>query len=194
MSEQAKGRLNGNDFETNEQWRLYVDGASNAKGSGPRKVSITWFGTTPRVSITDPKLIREVLSNKLGHFEKIKSNPLTRLVATGLANFEGEKWATHRKILIPAFHQEKLKNMLPATFISCSEMISKWKKLVGFEGSGEIDVSSELLNLTGDVISRTAFGSSYKEGMRIFQLVTEQAELVVKAAQNIYIPGFSFCP
>ena len=73
------------------------------------KVSITWFGTTPRVSITDPKLIREVLSNKLGHFEKIKSNPLTRLVATGLANFEGEKWATHRKILIPAFHQEKLK-------------------------------------------------------------------------------------
>lgn len=80
--------------------------------------------------------------------------------------------------------------MLPATFISCSEMISKWKKLVGFEGSGEIDVSSELLNLTGDVISRTAFGSSYKEGMRIFQLVTEQAELVVKAAQNIYIPGF----
>ena len=73
------------------------------------KISFTWFGPTPRVTLTDPELIREVLSNKFGHFEKPKIGPLGRLLATGLANYEGEKWAKHRRIISPAFHVEKLK-------------------------------------------------------------------------------------
>ncbi|KAJ8633257.1 hypothetical protein MRB53_026593 [Persea americana] len=158
------------------------------------KISLTWFGTIPRVCIIDPELIREVLSNKFGHFEKVKSNPLTRLLATGLATYGGEKWAKHRRILNPAFHQEKLKCMLPAMFTCCSEMISQWEQSVGSDGYCETNVWPELQNLTGDVISRTAFGSSYKDGIRIFQLQNEQAILVMKAARTIYIPGFRFLP
>jgi hypothetical protein len=45
-------------------------------------------------------------------------------------------------------------------------------------------------NLTGDVISRAAFGSSYLEGMRIFQLQGEQVELVVQAMSTMHIPGY----
>ncbi|KAJ8648881.1 hypothetical protein MRB53_001904 [Persea americana] len=41
MSEQAKEWLDGNDLKTDEQWRLYVDGASNAKGSGAGVVFVT---------------------------------------------------------------------------------------------------------------------------------------------------------
>ena len=41
MSEQTKEQSDGNDLETGEQWRLYVDGASNAKGSGVGMVFIT---------------------------------------------------------------------------------------------------------------------------------------------------------
>lgn len=73
------------------------------------KISFTWFGPTPRVTITDPELVREVLSNKFGHFEKPAASPLVKLLADGLANYEGEKWARHRRILNPAFHLEKLK-------------------------------------------------------------------------------------
>lgn len=79
--------------------------------------------------------------------------------------------------------------MVPAMFTSCNELISRWEKMVGSEGSSEINVWPELQNFTADVISRTAFGSSYKEGMRIFQLQTEQAELLMKAIQTLYIPG-----
>ena len=69
----------------------------------------TWFGPMPRVTITDPDLARDVMSNKFGHFEKPKFPALSKLFAEGVANYEGEKWVKHRRILNPVFHLEKLK-------------------------------------------------------------------------------------
>ncbi|KAF6164579.1 hypothetical protein GIB67_025405 [Kingdonia uniflora] len=159
------------------------------------KLSVIWYGAIPRVTIMEPDLIRDVLSNKFGHFPKSKSNPLVRYFATGLASYHGEQWAKHRRILNPAFHQEKLKRMLPAFYTSCSELVSKWDTLItAEEGSCELDVWPELQNLTGDVISRTAFGSSFEEGRCIFQLQTEQAKLAIQAIQSVYIPGSRFLP
>jgi len=68
-----------------------------------------WFAPTPRVPLTDPELTRTVLSNKFEHFQKQKAGPLGRLLATGLANYEGEKGGMHRRIINPSFHVEKLK-------------------------------------------------------------------------------------
>ncbi|XP_077227553.1 cytochrome P450 CYP72A616-like isoform X1 [Tasmannia lanceolata] len=158
------------------------------------KMSLAWFGTNPRVNIMDPELIREILLNKFGHYAKPKPNPLTKSLVPGLVTYEGEKWAKHRRIINPAFHQEKLKRMLPAFSTCCSELISRWEQLVVSQGSSELDVWPELQTLTGDVISRTAFGSNYEEGRRIFQLQTEQAKLLFEAGRSVYIPGFRFLP
>ncbi|KAF8408894.1 hypothetical protein HHK36_004963 [Tetracentron sinense] len=158
------------------------------------KKFVIWIGPTPRVNIMDPELIRDVLSNKFGHTVKPKQNPLAKLLVNGLANYEGEQWAKHRRIINPAFHQEKLKRMLPAFYKSCGEMVSRWEKLVMVEGSCELDVWPELQNLTGDAISRTAFGSSNEEGRRIFQLQNEQAVLFTQVIQSVYIPGLRFLP
>ncbi|KAJ4975557.1 hypothetical protein NE237_000663 [Protea cynaroides] len=158
------------------------------------KKSAFWFGRTPRVYIMDPELIRDILSNKFGHFTKIRVNPLTRFVVSGLVSYEGEKWAKHRRIINPAFHMEKLKHMLSAFYVSCNEMVSKWEKLVTSEGSCELDVWPELRNLTGDVISRAAFGSSFEEGRQIFKLQNEQIKLFVESFRISFIPGFSMLP
>ncbi|KAM7503129.1 hypothetical protein LguiB_002033 [Lonicera macranthoides] len=84
--------------------------------------------------------------------------------------------------------------MLPAIFWSCNELTNKWKAIVSTKGSCELDVWPYLETLTSDVISRTAFGSSYKEGRKISQLQKEQAELVMQAALSIYLPGLRFLP
>nr|BAF98466.1 cytochrome P450 [Coptis japonica var. dissecta] len=157
------------------------------------KLSFIWYGPYCRVNIMDPDMIRDILSNKFGHFEKIRTNPLGKLLISGVVSYEGEKWVKHRRILNPAFHLEKLKMMLPAIYTSCSEMVNKWEMMVS-QDSCELDVWPHLQNLTADVISRTAFGSSYEEGRRIFQLQSEQAGLVIKALQSIYIPGLRFLP
>ncbi|XVF18414.1 hypothetical protein REPUB_Repub11eG0019400 [Reevesia pubescens] len=157
------------------------------------KNSFLWLGPRPRVTIMEPEKIKEILT-KMNDFQKPYTDPLVKLFACGLLNLEGDKWAKHRKIVNPAFHQDKLKNMLPAFYESCIEMISKLEKRVFVEGSSELDVWPYLVNLTRDVISRAAFGSSYEEGRRIFQLLEEQTHLTTKVAQSVYIPGWRFLP
>jgi len=62
----------------------------------------------PRVTILDPEQIKDVF-NKNYDFPKPNLNPLVKLLATGLAGYEGEKWSKHRRIINPAFNLEKLK-------------------------------------------------------------------------------------
>ncbi|XP_061365543.1 cytochrome P450 72A68-like [Gastrolobium bilobum] len=157
------------------------------------KNSIMWFGPIPRVTLTDPELIKEVF-NKIYDFPKPDINPLVKLLAIGLANHEGEKWRKHRRIINPAFNLEKLKIMLPVFFNSCNDLISKWEGMLSLDGSCEMDVWPFLQNLTSDAISRTAFGSSYEEGRRIFELQKEQASLIIKVVVKSFIPGWRFLP
>ncbi|KAF8100328.1 hypothetical protein N665_0227s0060 [Sinapis alba] len=154
----------------------------------------TWFGTTPTITIMDPEQIKEVF-NKFYDFQKPHTFPLGDVIAKGLASYDGEKWAKHRRIINPAFHLEKIKNMVPAYHQSCSEVVGKWEMLVLDKGSScEVDVWPGLVSMTAEVISRTAFGSSYKEGQRIFELQGELAQLMIQNFLKAFIPGYLYLP
>jgi hypothetical protein len=42
------------------------------------------------VIVNDPKLVREILANKLGHFQKRKHDGIVRRLASGLVNHDVE--------------------------------------------------------------------------------------------------------
>ncbi|KAI3778568.1 hypothetical protein L2E82_07946 [Cichorium intybus] len=153
------------------------------------KICFTWMGPRPMVHISEPAMVREVLANNYQFQKPRGGNPLIKSLATGLADAEADRWSKHRKIINPAFHVEKLKHMVPAIYSSCAEMINQWEERIKKETSCEVDVWPYLQTLSSDIISRTAFGSSYKEGKRIFELQRELAELVIQAVQSVYIPG-----
>nr|QWK52327.1 cytochrome P450 72A13 [Isatis tinctoria] len=154
----------------------------------------TWLGPIPIITIMDPEQIKQVF-NRVYDFHKPHTSPSARLIATGLVFSDGDKWAKHRRIINPAFHREKIKNMVPSFYKSCVEVVREWEKLVSDDGSScEVDVWPWLVNLSADVISRTAFGSSYKEGQRIFQLQSELAQIIVLSVQKTYIPGWQYLP
>lgn len=69
--------------------------------------------------------------------------------------------------------------MLPAFSQSCHDMISMWKGMLSSDGKCEIDIWPFLQNLTRDVISQTAFGSSYAEGEKIFRNLRMQGYLLM---------------
>ena len=80
--------------------------------------------------------------------------------------------------------------MLPLFIKCCDDLISKWEGMLSSDGTSETDIWPFFQNLASDVISRTAFGSSYEEGRRIFQLQKELAELTMKVIMKLYIPGW----
>lgn len=157
------------------------------------KKSFLWLGPNPRMYIWDVDLIKEILS-KPDEFQKPHPEPFRDSIIGGLLASEGHKWIKHRKIINPAFHLQNLKIMFPAICLSCNDMIHKWELLTATTGSTEVDVWPYIDNLAGDVISRTAFGSSYEEGKKIFGIQKEQINLVFQMMFILFLPGRRFIP
>ncbi|WCJ30841.1 Cytochrome P450 CYP72A219 [Euphorbia peplus] len=153
-----------------------------------KKPIVLWYGGNPNVVIMDPKLVREILTKNF-EFKKPEISPTRKFFLKGLANIDGDKWALHRKIINPAFHTEKLKGMLPSFMVSCEEMVEKWEKLIGDEGDNvELDVLLEFQKLTGDIISRAAFGSNLEEGKLIFSLQRKQGKYLLQSLLSLTSP------
>ncbi|KAK4285793.1 hypothetical protein QN277_002442 [Acacia crassicarpa] len=156
------------------------------------KKSFIWFGPTPKVILMNPEQVKELL-NRNYDFTKRQFNPILKYIGSGVGSYDGDKWTKHRKIINPAFHLDKLKNMMPTFSQSCSDMIREWETMLSpLDGTCEIDVWPWVKNLTKDVISRAAFGSSYEEGRKIFDLLTEQAELIMNNLLRYYIPFWRY--
>ncbi|KAK6931101.1 Cytochrome P450 [Dillenia turbinata] len=149
-----------------------------------------WNGTKAQLFTTDLDLIKDVLNNKNGAYTKTESKGFLRsLVGEGLVMAEGDKWVKLRKLSNRAFHGESLKNMVPAMIASVETMLEKWKEYE-YEDK-EVEVLEEFRVLTSEVISRTAFGSSYLEGKHMFDMLTELSLIADRNALMIRFPGVS---
>ncbi|KAF5939235.1 hypothetical protein HYC85_023494 [Camellia sinensis] len=77
--------------------------------------------------------------------------------------------------------------MVPAIVSSVEMMLERWKQ---HEGE-EIEVFEEFRMLTSEVISRTAFGSSYLEGKDIFDMLTKLRIITSRNVFKTKLPIFS---
>lgn len=75
--------------------------------------------------------------------------------------------------------------MVPEMISGVEIMLERWKQ---HHQGKEIDVSEEFRLLTSDVISKTAFGSSYQKGKNIFEMLTRLASLTSKNSFKLSIP------
>lgn len=159
------------------------------------KTFLYWFGTRPRLAISEPDMVKEVLLNTSGSFDKIDANPLSRiLIGEGSGGLKGQKWAIHRKITNQAFPMEKVKGWVPGMVASTAKMLERWEEAGDGKEKFELEVCKELHTLTADIISITAFGSSFEEGKHIFELQEQLMYLSSLAMKTLYIPGFRFLP
>ncbi|KAK4479838.1 hypothetical protein RD792_015380 [Penstemon davidsonii] len=147
---------------------------------------LTWVGTQPHIFVTEPELIKEILTNKEGTYQKTKiKRYLKRLLGDGVVVAEGEKWVKLRKLANHAFHGDSLKDMVPAMIDSVEAMLERWRNCE----ENEIDVCKDFRLLTSDVISRTAFGSSYLEGRKIFEMLTDLCVIISRNMHKIRFYG-----
>lgn len=67
---------------------------------------------------------------------------------------------------------------------SAEVLLERWKI---YEGK-EMEVFEEFTLLTSEVISRTAFGSSYLEGKNIFEMLTKLTMITARNTYQLRIP------
>ncbi|GMN42051.1 hypothetical protein TIFTF001_011266 [Ficus carica] len=148
---------------------------------------LQWIGTQHQLIITELELIKEVFNNKNTDYSKTKSKGFEKIFGDGLVITTGEKWAKLRKLAIHTFHAESLKGMFPAMISSVEMMLERWKN---YEGK-EIEVFEEFRFLTAEVISKTAFTSSYLEGKKIFDMLSRLTLILVMNFFKIRLPIIS---
>jgi len=73
-----------------------------------------WHGPQPKLLLSDPHMIKEVLLKTGESFERLDPpNPLVKqFFGEGILALKGEKWATHRAIANQAFKIEHVKVIL----------------------------------------------------------------------------------
>ncbi|KAE8811577.1 Secologanin synthase [Hordeum vulgare] len=156
-----------------------------------------WFGAKPRICVFDYELVRQILSSKSGHFPKNDAHPnVLELLGKGLVLVNGVDWVRHRRVIDPAFAMDKIKAMTK-TMVSCAQStFGVFEEQASKNTNKEIQVEFDksVQELTADIISHTAFGSSYKLGMEAFYAQKELQAIAISSLLNVQIPGFSYLP
>ncbi|KAJ3696621.1 hypothetical protein LUZ61_000326 [Rhynchospora tenuis] len=161
------------------------------------KTFLFWYGPIPQIFISDMELVKQVLSDKAGFFLKADTLPaFEALLGKGLVLTNGLDWARHRRILSPAFTTDKLKRMTRKMTECTRTMIEGWENRIEQDQKRqiEIDLNDQFLELTADVISHTAFGSSFIEGKEVFSAQKELLVLAFESILNATYPGFDYLP
>ncbi|PVH32654.1 hypothetical protein PAHAL_9G452200 [Panicum hallii] len=114
----------------------------------------------------------------------------------GLVFVEGIDWVRHRRVINPAFAMDKIK-MMTKTMVACAQnMVKELEDQASKNKNGEtqVELEEQFHELTADIISDTAFGSSYKLGIEDFHAQKELQEIVVETRLDVQIPGSNYLP
>jgi len=162
------------------------------------KVFLSWTGYTPALCVGDYDMVKQILSNKSGLYNKPDPGPnLLALLGDGLVFADGDHWVRHRRVVHPAFSMDKLKVMAKTMAECAGEVVGAWEARAAAASGGVArveDVGQQFGELTADVISHTAFGSSYREGKEVFVAQRELQYIAFATINNVNVPGLEYLP
>jgi cytochrome P450 len=86
---------------------------------------------------------------------------LRPLLGNGLLTSEGEIWRRHRKLAQPAFHHESLVGFTRIMAEAAASAVERWRP--NAESGQPIEVTSEMMRVTLEVVARALFGAAVTE-------------------------------
>ncbi|KAL4197309.1 hypothetical protein AMTRI_Chr04g187660 [Amborella trichopoda] len=152
---------------------------------------LCWFGSKPALCTDDPIVVKELLMNNNGVLQTMIFNPsIKEALGRGILVLNGSDWERHRRIVIPAFGIDNLKEMVSRINESAKNVIQCWTQKARSCDEFELDVFKEFKIFTADVIGTTSFGSEPGQAKRIIELLDEQIALAI--ADYSFVPGYRY--
>ncbi|CAN6549305.1 unnamed protein product [Malus baccata var. baccata] len=141
---------------------------------------LQWHGSQAQLVIRNPTCAKRYRITKIELPKREIANFVNKLLGDGLVATTELKMGETAETSHPCLPWRESKT-------SAETMLERWKD---FEGQ-EIEVYEEFRLFTSEVISRTAFGSSYIEGKNIFDMLIKIGSLIFKNSLKVRVPGIS---
>lgn len=150
-------------------------------------VFIYTTGRMQMLCVTDPNVVKDIV--QCSYVDLGKPSYLSKdrgpLLGQGVISSSGSFWSYQRKLISPEFFPEKVKGMFGLMVDATTSMLSSWEDRVSKSGgTAEIAIDEDMKSLSADIISKTAFGSSYSKGKDIFSKLRKLQKLMSK---NLYV-------
>nr|UNP64213.1 aucubin synthase [Vitex agnus-castus] len=158
--------------------------------------AFAWIGPTARIIISEPELMRVVLNKHRNYQKSFRvSNKIIRLAIGGLVYYEGDEWSKSRMKLNPAFHLDKLKQMVPTMHACTENILNQWKNKMSEDGFGVVDVLHYLEDISGSVVTQTLFHTTFNDEMRRnFHHLRDLTIMTDTASKPFNFPGSEYLP
>jgi cytochrome P450 len=110
------------------------------------------FLGVPVCFVNRPDYIESVLVTQSGNFEKSKDyRALRRVLGNGLLTSEGNFWKRQRKLVQPAFHQQRIAAYAEVMVEFTRRMTASWA-----DGQA-LDIHEAMMRLTLEIVAKTLF-------------------------------------
>jgi cytochrome P450 len=111
--------------------------------------------------VADPEGIKHVLLDNAANY--VKSDQVQRqlrpALGNGLVTVEGAGWRFQRRTASPMFQARQVSSFASAMAKATEAMLARWRKL---PRAAEIDLASEMMKLTFEIISATMFSNDVR--------------------------------
>ncbi|CAO2817253.1 unnamed protein product [Amaranthus hypochondriacus] len=156
---------------------------------------IYWNGFEPRMCLTDPNMIKELLTKYNSLFGKswLQQQGSKNFIGSGLLMANGDAWYHQRHIVSPAFMTHKIKSYAGYVVERTNNMLHLLENKLE-SGQDEVEIGELMTNLTADIISRIEFGSNFEKGRKIFNLLNLLQKRCAQASRHLCLPGSRFFP
>uniref|UniRef100_A0A803M4E0 Cytochrome P450 n=1 Tax=Chenopodium quinoa TaxID=63459 RepID=A0A803M4E0_CHEQI len=156
---------------------------------------IYWNGFEPRMCLTDPGMIKELLTkyNPLSGKSWLQQQGSKNFIGNGLLMANGDAWHHQRHIVSPAF-LICLMQSYAEYVVDCTKNMLQSLGDTFHSSKNEVEIGDLMTNLTADIISRIEFGSNFEKGRKIFHLLNLLQNRCAQASRHLCLPGSRFFP
>ncbi len=105
--------------------------------------------------VTHPDGVKQVLQENAQNYTKganFKNKDIDLLIGKGLVNNEGDSWRRQRRMMQPAFHRQRVANLVTDMTTIIAQMLETWRAI---KPNMPLDISTEMLRLTQKIVLKT---------------------------------------